>query len=80
MARFTYRARLLVSTTPNPDIFLFNALIKGCFGGMVGCGVGIGSSSLASMIPAAAELGWLDSEMGIQCLALKSGLHDQLLL
>ncbi|GAB2291543.1 hypothetical protein Dimus_025797 [Dionaea muscipula] len=75
---------------PERDTVLWNTMISGFarneyygeslreFWGMIRAGAGFDSFTLASVLPAAAELLQLEAGMAIQCMALKSGVHDHI--
>ncbi|XP_068307547.1 pentatricopeptide repeat-containing protein At4g30700-like [Pyrus communis] len=73
---------------PEKDTVLWNTMISGLvrncyyadsmqvFGDMVGGGMGFDSTTLATVLPAVAELQELKSGIGVHCLALKAGYHS----
>ncbi|CAN6540570.1 unnamed protein product [Malus baccata var. baccata] len=73
---------------PEKDTILWNTMISGLvrncyyadsmqvFGDMVGGGMGFDSTTLATVLPAVAELQELKAGMRVHCLALKAGYHS----
>ncbi|KAM1282719.1 hypothetical protein FF1_025905 [Malus domestica] len=73
---------------PEKDTVLWNTMISGLvrncyysdsmrvFGDMVVGGMGFDSTTLATVLPAVAELQELKAGMGVHCLALKAGFHS----
>ncbi|KAL6221538.1 hypothetical protein ACLB2K_004934 [Fragaria x ananassa] len=73
---------------PEKDTVLWNTMVSGlmrnCYGAdavrvfrdMVACGTGFDSTTLATLLPAVAELQELKAGMWVQCLAVKAGFHD----
>ncbi|XP_061347532.1 pentatricopeptide repeat-containing protein At4g30700 [Gastrolobium bilobum] len=80
-------ARKVFDGMPERDTVLWNTVITGfvrnccyddsvhVFGNMVGEGVRLDSTTVATVLPAAAEMQELRVGMEIQCLALKLGFH-----
>ncbi|KAM1528095.1 hypothetical protein ACFXTI_017188 [Malus domestica] len=73
---------------PEKDTILWNTMISGLvrncyyadsmrvFGDMVGGGMSFDSTTLATVLPAVAELQELKAGMRVHCLALKAGYHS----